>query len=31
VLHACRKIALLKSTNSELTRDFNSLLNVLRS
>ncbi len=31
VLHACRKIALLKSTNSEFTRDFNSLLNVLRS
>jgi chromosomal replication initiator protein len=31
VLHACRKIALLKSTNSEITRDFNSLLNVLRS
>jgi chromosomal replication initiator protein len=31
VLHACRKIALLKSTNTELTRDFNSLLNVLRS
>jgi chromosomal replication initiator protein len=31
VLHACRKIALLKSSSSELTRDFNSLLNVLRS
>jgi chromosomal replication initiator protein len=31
VLHACRKIALLKSTSSELTRDFDSLLNVLRS
>ena len=31
VLHACRKVALLKSTNTELTRDFNSLLNVLRS
>jgi len=31
VLHACRKIALLKSTSTELTRDFNSLLNVLRS
>jgi chromosomal replication initiator protein len=30
VLHACRKIALLKSTNSEITRDFNSLLKVLR-
>jgi len=31
VLHACRKIALLKSSSNELTRDFNSLLNVLRS
>ena len=31
VLHACRKIALLKSTNSDVTRDFNSLLKVLRS
>jgi len=31
VLHACRKIALLKSTNTEITRDFTSLLNVLRS
>jgi chromosomal replication initiator protein len=31
VLHACRKIALLKSTNTDVTRDFNSLLNVLRS
>lgn len=31
VLHACRKIALLKSTNSDLTRDLNSLLKVLRS
>jgi chromosomal replication initiator protein len=31
VLHACRKVALLKSTNSDLTRDFNSLLKVLRS
>jgi len=30
VLHACRKIALLKSTSTDLTRDFNSLLNVLR-
>ena len=28
VLHACRKIALLKTTNTEITRDFNSLLNV---
>ena len=31
VLHACRKIADLKSNSSEFTRDFNSLLNVLRS
>jgi chromosomal replication initiator protein len=31
VLHACRRIALLKSTNTEITRDFNSLLNVLRN
>ena len=31
VLHACRKITFLKSTNSELTRDFNSLLKVLQS
>jgi chromosomal replication initiator protein len=31
VLHACRKIALLKTTSSDLTRDFDSLLNVLRS
>ena len=31
VLHACRKISLLKSTSNELTRDFNSLLKVLRS
>jgi chromosomal replication initiator protein len=31
VLHACRKVALLKTTSSELTRDFTSLLNVLRS
>jgi chromosomal replication initiator protein len=31
VLHACRKIAFLKSTNTDITRDFNSLLNVLRS
>jgi len=31
VLHACRKISLLKSTNSELTYDVNSLLKVLRS
>jgi chromosomal replication initiator protein len=30
VLHACRKVALLKSTNTEITRDFNSLLQVLR-
>ena len=31
VLHACRKISHLKSTSNELTRDFNSLLKVLRS
>ncbi len=31
VLHACRKIALLRSTNSEITRDITSLLKVLRS
>ena len=31
VLHACRKVAELRSTNSEITRDFNSLLQVLRS
>ncbi len=31
VLHACRKIAQLKSTNNELTVDLASLLKVLRS
>ena len=31
VLHACRKIAALKSTNHDITRDFDSLLKVLRS
>ena len=31
VLHACRKIALLRSTNTDLTRDINSLLKVLRN
>jgi chromosomal replication initiator protein len=31
VLHACRKIALLKSTDTGVTHDFNSLLKVLRS
>jgi chromosomal replication initiator protein len=31
VLHACRKIAMLKATNSDMTRDINSLLKVLRS
>lgn len=31
VLHACRKIASLKTTNSDITRDINSLLKVLRS
>lgn len=30
VLHACRKIALLKATNTDITRDINSLLKVLR-
>ena len=30
VLHACRKIAALKSDNHEITRDFDSLLKVLR-
>lgn len=31
VLHACRKIAALKTTNNDITRDFDSLLKVLRS
>ena len=31
VLHACRKIADLRSNNSDITRDVNSLLKVLRS
>ena len=31
VLHACRKVAALKSTSHEITRDFDSLLKVLRS
>lgn len=31
VLHACRKIAALKTTNHEITRDFDSLLKVLKS
>ena len=31
VLHACRKVALLRTTNSDITRDFSSLLKVLRS
>jgi chromosomal replication initiator protein len=31
VLHACRKIADLRSTNSDVTRDINSLLKVLRT
>lgn len=30
VLHACRKIASLKATNGDVTRDINSLLKVLR-
>jgi chromosomal replication initiator protein len=31
VLHACRKIAALRTTNTDITRDVNSLLKVLRS
>jgi chromosomal replication initiator protein len=31
VLHACRKIAALRSTSSDVTRDVNALLKVLRS
>jgi chromosomal replication initiator protein len=31
VLHACRKISSLRSANTDITRDFNSLLKVLRS
>ena len=31
VLHACRKIAELRTKNSDITRDFNSLLQVLRN
>ena len=31
VLHACRKIADLRTSNSDITRDVNSLLKVLRS
>jgi len=31
VLHACRKIADLRSSNGDVTRDVNSLLKVLRS
>ena len=31
VLHACRKIADLRSTNTDITRDVTSLLKVLRS
>lgn len=31
VLHACRKVALLRTTNSDITRDVSSLLNVLRN
>jgi chromosomal replication initiator protein len=31
VLHACRKIAELRSSNNEITRDFAALLQVLRS
>jgi chromosomal replication initiator protein len=31
VLHACRKVAELRGTNNDITRDFNSLLQVLRN
>jgi len=31
VLHACKKIAELRTNNGEITRDFNSLLQVLRN
>ena len=31
VLHACRKVAALKTTNLDITKDFDSLLKVLRS
>ncbi|HVS26917.1 MAG TPA: chromosomal replication initiator protein DnaA [Burkholderiales bacterium] len=31
VIHACRKIAELKSTDADLTRDYNALIQVLRS
>jgi chromosomal replication initiator protein len=31
VLHACRKIAMLRATDMDITRDVNSLLKVLRS
>jgi chromosomal replication initiator protein len=30
VLHACRKVAALKQTNQDITRDFDSLIKVLR-
>ena len=31
VLHACRKVAALRSTTTDITRDFDSLIKVLRS
>jgi len=31
VLHACRRISLLKNTNTDINRDINSLLKVLRT
>ncbi len=31
VLHACRKVAALKATNQDVTKDFDSLLKVLRT
>ena len=30
VLHACRKVAELRSTNMDISRDFDSLLQTLR-
>jgi len=30
VLHACRKIADLRASNAEITRDFDALLQTLR-
>ncbi len=30
VLHACRKIAELRTTDTNITRDFNALIQILR-